>query len=160
MTTGQREEARTSDGLIWTDLPYLALDLQEFATQLMNMSATHRRNLAAFTARVTGLGIADLSSCALWLLRETLEVGRPVIMSDGVETVSIAELLPACIAWFQYSSHKLLRLSPITLAQQLAVKLVRLVSEHVWEILPVGVTTNKPALALAGGFHGGRGLTS
>jgi hypothetical protein len=111
MTTGQREEARTSDGLIWTDLPYLALDLQEFATQLMKMSATHRRNLAAFTARVTRLSIADLGSCALWLLLEMLEVGRPVIMSGGVETVSIAKLLPACIAWFQYSSHKLLRRS-------------------------------------------------
>lgn len=108
---GHFEEMRTSDGLVWTDLPYLVLDLQEFGLKSTELTATHRRNFAAFTARLTALGIADLSSYALWLFRETLEVNRPMVQSEKGEALPTAELLPACLAWLQYASHKLLRLS-------------------------------------------------
>lgn len=79
----------------------------------MDLSPTHRHNLAAFTAHVTALGVRDpeLSVCALWLLRTALETPRPLTRAEAGNEVPLVELLPACIAWFQYCSHKLLTLS-------------------------------------------------
>ena len=119
-TTGtEKEEAITSDGArIWTDLPYLVTDLREAWLNSSNLSPAHRHNLAAFTARLTALGIcdADLSVCALWLLRTALETPRPLSPAEAdsdpsKELLSIIDLLPACITWFQHSNHKLLTLS-------------------------------------------------
>ena len=111
---GTEEEAITSDGFrIWTDLPYLVKDMREAWGKSMDMSPTHRHNFAAFTARLTAIGVCDpdLTFCALWLLRQTLETPRPLIRPENGDQVSLAELLPACIAWFEYCSHKLLTLA-------------------------------------------------
>lgn len=113
-TTGTEEEAITSDGArIWTDLPYLVSDLREAWLPSTDLSPTHRDNLTAFTARVTALGVRDpeLSVCAVWLLRAALETPRPLTRADAGDEVPLAELPPACVAWFQYCSHKLLTLS-------------------------------------------------
>jgi Protein of unknown function (DUF3632) len=144
MTAGGSQEARTSDGVIWTDLPYLVADLQTCGIQSMSFSATQRRNFAAFTARLTGLGIADLSSYALWLFRETLEVARPIIMSQGMETVSVEELLPACITWFRYSGHKLLRLSANNHSPEVRSEVSSTCSRAYLEVLP-GKSDNEHA---------------
>jgi hypothetical protein len=110
-TSGNSEEVVTSDGSrIWTDLPYLVQDMREAWGKSMELSPTHRHNLAAFTARLTALGVrgSDLSVCALWLLRAALETPRRLTRGGDV---SVAELLPACVAWFQYCNHKLLTLA-------------------------------------------------
>ena len=85
----------------------------------MKLGPTHRHNFAAFTARLLALGVCDssISWCALWLLREALETSRPLLVpAEGGngrerELVSVAELLPAAVEWFQYSSYKLLTLA-------------------------------------------------
>lgn len=113
-TTGTDEEAITSDGLrIWTDLPYLAEDMREVWEKSMDMSPNHRHNFAAFTARLPALGVCDtgLSLCALWLLREALETPRQLTRPENGDKVSVADMLPACVAWFKYCSHKLLTLA-------------------------------------------------
>jgi Protein of unknown function (DUF3632) len=87
--------------------------------QSMKLDPTHRHNFAAFTARLLALGVCDssISWCALWLLREALETSRPLLIpaegGNGGEgqLASVAELLPAAVEWFQYSSHKLLTLA-------------------------------------------------
>lgn len=113
-TTGTEEQAITADGgRIWTNLPYLVCDLQTVWEQSTALSPTHRHNLAAFTARLAALGVggADLSDAALWLLRTALETPRPLTKAGGGDSISLAELLPACVAWFQYCNHRLLTLS-------------------------------------------------
>jgi hypothetical protein len=117
-----RQTGQTADDTfrLWTDLPYLVEDTREaWEKQSMKLSLTHRRNFAAFTARLLALGVCDgrISWCALWLLREALETSRPLLIpaeggngGEG-ELVSVAELLPAAVEWFQYSSHKLLTLA-------------------------------------------------
>lgn len=47
----------------------------------------------------------------MWLLRAALETPRPLTRADAGDEVPLAELPPACVAWFQYCSHKLLTLS-------------------------------------------------
>lgn len=105
--------ATFSYGRIWTDLPFLIDDLQLEWRQLLQMSAAHRHNLAAFTARLVALGVCSnaLSVCALWTLRETLETPRNLTVAENTSNVSISEMLPAAVVWLSYSSHKLIALS-------------------------------------------------
>ena len=73
---GNLADTSNASGL-WTDLPYLVDDVREaWETQSRDLSPAHRRNFAAFTARLLGLGICNSSSisyCVLWLLCEALE---------------------------------------------------------------------------------------
>lgn len=114
--TSQRITGPTADTFrLWTDLPYLVGDIREaWEKKSMKLRPTQRHNFVAFTARLLALGVCDsgVSLCALWLLREALETPRPLIQAevDGDE-VSVAELLPATIEWFQQSSPKLLSLA-------------------------------------------------
>jgi hypothetical protein len=112
-TMGEYEEAVTEGGRICTDLPYLVPDFKTIWEQSMDITPSHRRNLAAFTARLIALGVGgpELTYCALWLLRETLEVPRTLLKSEAGKEAAVFELLPACLQWFRYSSHKLLILS-------------------------------------------------
>ena len=119
--TGRRTGQTADDTFkLWTDLPYLLEDMREAWEKLsMKLDPTHRHNFAAFTARLLALGVCDssISWCALWLLREALETSRPLLIpAEGGnggerELVSVAELLPAAVEWFQYSSYKLLTLA-------------------------------------------------
>jgi Protein of unknown function (DUF3632) len=121
LSTGRRTGQTTDDAfMLWTDLPYLVEDMREaWENQSMKLDPIHRHNFAAFTARLLALGVCDsrISWCALWLLREALETSRPLLIpaegnnSGEGELVSVAELLPAAVEWFQYSSHKLLTLA-------------------------------------------------
>jgi hypothetical protein len=120
----QVESAITSTSArIWTDLPFLVTDLRAaWASSIMKMSAIERENLAAFTARLTALGVCDpqLTSCALILFREALETPRRLIANDvatevaneaeDVPDVPLSELLPALLAWLRHGSYKILSL--------------------------------------------------
>lgn len=111
---GQFEEAVTSDGeRIWTDMPYLVKDFRVFWEKSMELSPVHRRNAAAFTAKLAALRFGDgnLSCCAVWLLRETFETKRRLTRADPGDEVPISELLPACNEWFRHCGHKLLPLA-------------------------------------------------
>jgi hypothetical protein len=123
VTSGEeeREEAILPDGQrLWTDLPYL---VQEFHNSWINESmrfeATERENIAVLTAKLCVVGVCSdqLSCCALWLFKETLEVTRPLIPSSQEannsenSTPSVVELLPACLAWLRISKLLLAKLS-------------------------------------------------
>jgi len=130
------ETAVTEKGKIWSDLPFLVEDLRDaWKTSLRTrqMSVQARCNLAAFTARLIAHGVCDLqlTICALWTLRDALETSRPLTTTspvlppsnvpgsaagaeqenDGGDEVSIADLLPACRAFIEYSYFKLMALS-------------------------------------------------
>ena len=112
------QEAMTTDGRIWTDLPFLIHDIRFAWNEVMDPSvpAAHRHNLAAAIARLAGLGVRDdaLSGCGLHVMCETLETRRKLI-SAALEakqvSLTVMQLLPAANAWLLYAGHKLLRLS-------------------------------------------------
>lgn len=114
------QEAMTTDGRIWIDLPFLVQHMRSAWTEAMDPSVptAHRHNLAAAIARLAGLGVRDdaLSGCGLRLMCETLETPRELTAaaseSDTQQvSLTVMQLLPAANAWLLYAGHKLLRLS-------------------------------------------------
>lgn len=110
------EIARTSNGMIWKDLPFLTQDLQDaWSKDSLKLSTTHRENLAAFIARLTSVGVCGnaLAGCALWLFRDALETPRPLAVSDSESgsEVPLTELLPAVRVWLLFAAPKLIVLS-------------------------------------------------
>ncbi|KAK4946706.1 hypothetical protein LTR10_014208 [Elasticomyces elasticus] len=98
----------------WIYLPYLVEDFEEaWVDNSRKLSPSKRRNFAAFTARLLALGACDvnISLCALWLLRETLETTRAIGPDPYVQQLAISEILPAVVEWFHISSTKLLKLA-------------------------------------------------
>lgn len=121
-----RETAILPNGQrLWNDLPYLMEEIQDAWTkESAGFTATERENLAVLTAKLCAVGVYDteLSRCALWVIRETLESERPLTITpskgekDNTDipkqgVLSIADLLPACLAWFLYNNFKLLKLA-------------------------------------------------
>ncbi|KAI1980404.1 hypothetical protein LOZ53_000633 [Ophidiomyces ophidiicola] len=102
---------------LWCDLPYLAREFQDaWGNESASYSATERESLAALTAKLVAVGVCSdqLSGCALWFLKETLETERPLRgpnSQDHPEQTnsepSVVDLLPACDAWFQHGRFKL-----------------------------------------------------
>lgn len=72
--------ALTSHGRIWTDLPFLAKDMQEAWREFLMLQSEERHNLEGFVARLAALD--SLSLCRIWLLRETLETPRRLTTSE------------------------------------------------------------------------------
>lgn len=119
---GSREIAVTSKGRIWVDLPFLVDEIRK--AWVNDMPARQRRNMSAFTARLASWGICDpdLCLCAIWILRDALEIKRPLVVTssnnqsddvscDPEKDKSVATLLPAAISWFEYCGYKLESLS-------------------------------------------------
>ncbi len=103
--------AMTADGELWSGLPFLAGDLSvAWLEKLMQLNTKGRFNLAAFTARLVAMGVRapQLGFCAVFVLRETLETPRPLKVTEGGESgTSVADLLPAAVAWFEFAGHRL-----------------------------------------------------
>jgi hypothetical protein len=126
------QEAVTSDGRVWIDLPFLVGDLVAAWQQAMNPSAdrAHRRNLAAGIARLAAVGVRgdSLSSVGLQIMRDTLETprvlgpkpipaARPGLAEDRQDNselcyaeLTIRDLLPIVNVWLRYAGDKLIRL--------------------------------------------------
>ena len=114
------QEAMTTDGRIWTDLPFLVQDMRSAWNEAMDPSifTAHRHNLAAAIARLAGLGVRHdaLSGCGLHIICETLETPRKLSSAASESetkqvSLTVMQLLPAANAWLSYAGHKLLRLS-------------------------------------------------
>lgn len=106
--------AQTSDGTIWKDLPYLARHLKDSWMASSSLSICCRQNLAAFIARLVGLGVLSnkLSICALWVFREALEV-RTSGDNHLASEKRTSDLLSLIIIWLRYAGHQLvLQLEP------------------------------------------------
>ncbi|KAM4063686.1 hypothetical protein HRG_006812 [Hirsutella rhossiliensis] len=105
---------------LWTDVPYLAEEIQDSWTQeSRGFAVDERQNLAALTAKLCAVGVcsADMARCALWLFREALETHLPLTgESPGGDatkvstSLSLAHLLPACLAWLNHGNFKLAKL--------------------------------------------------
>jgi hypothetical protein len=115
----EMEIATTSDGNIWSDLPFLVDEVQAAWKMSSKLPSVERYNLSAFVARLASVGVRDpeLGLVAIWVLRDTLETPRPLsrrrdsTTSDSEEQLTtIADLLPATMAWFLYCGHKIERL--------------------------------------------------
>lgn len=68
--------ARTPDGTVWNDLPYLATDMTAFwNNECAAMSTSQRVNASSFLAKLASARVANDRLCliALILFRDTLE---------------------------------------------------------------------------------------
>ena len=95
----------TSDGELWKDLPFLVGDISKYYLEKwMGLKKDERLNLAAFTARLVAEDdkAYNLELCALLVFRETLERRR-----ENWGDKSVAELLPAAVAWFRFAGMAL-----------------------------------------------------
>ncbi len=98
--------AMTADGEVWSGLPFLVGDFTAACSgKLMLLKQQEKLNLAAFTARLVAAGVRapELGFCALSVLRETLEEPLTAVGS----ALSVANLLPAAVAWFNFAGHRL-----------------------------------------------------
>jgi hypothetical protein len=111
----ETEIATTADGNIWSDLPFLVHEVRAAWKMSTNLPPIERHNLSAFVARLASVGVRDpeLGLVAIWILRDTLETPRPLTRgreagtSGSEEQLTIADLLPATLAWFLYCGHKI-----------------------------------------------------
>ncbi|KAE8419265.1 hypothetical protein BDV36DRAFT_138614 [Aspergillus pseudocaelatus] len=111
-TPGVEEEASTSNGKIWVDLPFLAQEFQAAWNAADELPATERHNLNAFIARLSAWGVcgSELCVCALSIFKDTFETRRPLTANEdqqGDKLLPIADLLPAAVAWFELSGYKI-----------------------------------------------------
>ncbi|KAJ5847617.1 hypothetical protein N7455_011574 [Penicillium solitum] len=117
--------ARTVDGTLWNDLPFLAGDMTDFwVNNGASMSGTHRLNFATFLAKLASVRVAKDRLCqvALLIFRnlfegcQALRTGEESDEEDpnrGIKQLEVFHLLPAAISWLKIASHNLLLLSEV-----------------------------------------------
>ncbi|KAA8651994.1 DUF3632 domain-containing protein [Aspergillus tanneri] len=105
--------ARTPDGAVWNDLPFLATDMTNFwVNNCAAMSANQRLNVASFLAKLASTRVVKDKLCqiALILFSETFESLRRLGSSNEpseeeprrtMNTLTIAALLPSACAWIK-----------------------------------------------------------
>ncbi|OQE15764.1 hypothetical protein PENFLA_c030G05445 [Penicillium flavigenum] len=122
--------ARTLDGTVWNDLPFLATDMTEYwINSCAEMDSKQRLNAASFLAKLASTRIANDRLCqiALVLFRDTFESERPLGSSNEPNdenedrhrtmhgfTITIASLLPSVCAWIREAGHNIILLSDVS----------------------------------------------
>ena len=137
--------ARTADGKLWSDLPFLGVHVSEvWSANLMKIKKETKLNLAAFTARLVAAEMpgSELGCCALFVLRETLETRRGLTVIEYGRDTLVADLLPAAVAWVKFAGLTLLKSSLETETSH---------SEEVEDFLAVGELAQEDGI-LATGF--------
>jgi hypothetical protein len=119
------EEAVTSDGRIWTDLPFLVSDMTGYwLRNCANTGNVQRLNFTRFLANLASVQTAEdrLSGIALIIFRDALETPRPLGHLDEadqqgeepsrtMESISIASLLPSVQTWLFVAGPIIIQLS-------------------------------------------------
>ncbi|KAJ5466822.1 hypothetical protein N7475_004574 [Penicillium sp. IBT 31633x] len=117
--------ARTVDGALWNDLPFLAGDMTDFwVNDGASMSGKHRLNFATFLAKLASTRVAKDRLCQVALLifrtlfesRQALRTGEESDEEDlnrGIKQLEVFHLLPAAVTWLKIASHNLLLLSEV-----------------------------------------------
>lgn len=120
---GTVQAATTSDGRIWTNMPFFVTDMTKYWTEgCASMSAVQRVNFSRFLANLASTGFANdgLGGIALAVMRATFETPRHLGTQHDqheedatrqIDNLSIAALLPAANNWFFAAGHKLIQLS-------------------------------------------------
>ncbi|GKZ20516.1 hypothetical protein AbraIFM66951_005840 [Aspergillus brasiliensis] len=117
--------ARTVDGTLWNDLPFLAGDMTNFwINHSASMSGTHRLNFATFLAKLASTRVAKDRLCQVALLIFRALFESPLDLRSGGQSdeedpnrstrqLEVFHLLPAAVAWLKIASHNLLLLSEV-----------------------------------------------
>jgi hypothetical protein len=118
--------ARTVEGTLWNDLPFLATDVTEFwINNCASLSGIHRLNFASFLAKLASTRVNKdrVSQVALVLFTSTFEVGRDLGHADEpdqedshrtMRMLDLRHLLPAACAWIKEAGHVLIQLSDVS----------------------------------------------
>jgi hypothetical protein len=96
----------TSDGLLWSDLPYFVKDTMKTLKELIQSpEAPQLLNLTAFLAKSTAVGISsnEIAITALLLFHYALE--------SPIENRVLGHYIPIFYAWIRFASSKLALLS-------------------------------------------------
>ncbi|KAJ5099004.1 hypothetical protein N7532_006005 [Penicillium argentinense] len=117
--------ARTVEGTLWNDLPFLVTDMANFfISDCSSMSGVNRLNFASFLAKLASARISKDRMCqvALVLFRATFEEGRDLRTTDEpddenqrrlMRSLDLFHLLPAAFAWIKEAGSNLVRLSDV-----------------------------------------------
>ncbi|USP77942.1 cytochrome P450 [Curvularia clavata] len=119
--------ARTVQGTLWNDLPFLATDMTDFwIKNCSSLSSAHRLNFASFLAKLASTRVCNDRICqiALILFRSTFEETRQLCSmehekkdeedaSRTMHDLAVADLLPAACAWINEAKYCLLQLSDV-----------------------------------------------
>ncbi|KAF2126690.1 hypothetical protein P153DRAFT_321336 [Dothidotthia symphoricarpi CBS 119687] len=117
--------ARTADGTLWNDLPFLVTDMTTFwINSCASMSGVQRLNFSTFLAKLASTRVSKDRMCriALILFRSTFEEPRPVSTTDMDDTnthrttrgLDMIHLLPAACAWIKVAGHNIIQLSDVS----------------------------------------------
>jgi pimeloyl-ACP methyl ester carboxylesterase len=119
------EIARTVQGTLWNDLPFLATDMTDFwINNCAPMSSVHRLNFASFLAKLASTRVSNHRICqiALILFRSTFEETRTLCSlekqdeedpSRDIRSLAVADLLPAACAWIKEANYNLIQLADV-----------------------------------------------
>jgi hypothetical protein len=116
--------ARTVDGTLWNDLPFLATDMTDFwINNCGPMSSVQRLNFASFLAKLASTRVSKDRLCqiALILFRSTFEGVRELSIPDNededpsrqINGLALADLLPAAYAWISEAGHNIIQLTDV-----------------------------------------------
>lgn len=119
---GPLETAPTSEGMIWSDLPYFSSDMMKFwVRDFAGMSGTQRVNFSSFLAKLASIGLIEDKLCgvALMTFREALETPRALGEITNAEEdaarfltdLTICDFLPALQTWQDEAAKIILQLS-------------------------------------------------
>jgi hypothetical protein len=115
--------ARTVEGTLWNDLPFLATDMTDFwINNCASMSGAQRLNFASFLAKLASTRVSKDRICqiSLVLFSSTFEVGRDLRHTDEpddedthrrIASLDLTHLLPAACAWIKEAGLVLIQLS-------------------------------------------------
>jgi hypothetical protein len=117
--------ARTIDGTLWNDLPYLVSDMTEFwINNCAIMSGVQRLNYASFLAKLASARVSKDRMCqvALTLFLSVFEERRELRSerksdeedrSRSIRDLDISQLLPAAFIWFKEAGCNIIQLSDV-----------------------------------------------
>lgn len=115
--------ARTAEGTLWVDLPFLVTDMAAFwVDNCASMSGVHRLNFASFLAKLASTRVSKDRMCqvALVLFRSTFEDRRDLRTTEepddedthrSLKHLDVAHLLPAACEWMKEAGHVIIELS-------------------------------------------------
>lgn len=118
--------ARTIDGTVWNNLPFLVSDMTDFwINNCASMSGAHRLNFASFLAKLASVRVSQDRMCqlALILFRSTFEEGRDLRTTElpdeedthrSISSLDMIHLLPSACAWIREANNNLAQLSEVS----------------------------------------------
>ena len=118
--------ARTVEGTLWNDLPFLVTDMTDFwINNCASMAGPQRLNFASFLAKLASTRVSKDRMCqvALVLFRNTFEDGRDLGTTEvpdnedpkrSIKHLDIGHLLPAAFVWIREAGYNLIQLSDVS----------------------------------------------